>query len=57
MPGDTAGTGGRLLVIGANHRTIQPTWRERCRPGDAAEAEALTRRVFRLGRDEGKEAS
>lgn len=29
MPGDTAGTGGRLLVIGADHRTAPPAWRDR----------------------------
>src|SRR5579864_4177180 len=27
MPGETAGTGGRLLVIGADHRTA-PAWRD-----------------------------
>jgi len=29
MPGDTAGTGGRLLVIGIDHRTAPPAWRDR----------------------------
>ena len=29
MPGEPAGTGGRLLVIGADHRTAPPAWRDR----------------------------
>src|SRR5579859_1472312 len=28
MPGDIAGTGGRLLVIGADHRTTPSAWRD-----------------------------
>src|SRR5215813_8068221 len=29
MPGDTAGTGGRLLVIGTDHRRVPRSWRDR----------------------------
>ncbi|HXP75603.1 MAG TPA: glutamyl-tRNA reductase [Stellaceae bacterium] len=28
MPGETAGTGGRLLVVGADHRTAPTAWRD-----------------------------
>ena len=28
MPGETAGTGGRLLVVGTDHRTAPTAWRD-----------------------------
>ncbi|HKX09485.1 MAG TPA: glutamyl-tRNA reductase [Stellaceae bacterium] len=43
MPGDTAGTGGRLLVIGADHRTAPPAWRDRFAVIEANLAEELDR--------------
>ena len=50
MPGDTAGTGGRLLVIGADHRTAPPAWRDRfavIEANLAAELERLRARGLR----------
>ncbi|MGH7125959.1 MAG: hypothetical protein ACREFI_16410, partial [Stellaceae bacterium] len=50
MPGDTAGTGGRLLVIGADHRTAPPAWRDRfalIEANLAAELDRLRARGFR----------
>src|ERR1700758_494860 len=51
MPGgDTAGTGGRLLVIGADHRTASPAWRDQfalIEANLAAELDRLRRRGFR----------
>jgi glutamyl-tRNA reductase len=49
MPGDIAGTGGRLLVIGADHRTTPPAWRDRfalIEANLAAELDRLRQRGF-----------
>ena len=51
MPGDTAGTGGRLLVIGADHRTAPPAWRDRFAVIEANLAEELERLRARGLRD------
>ena len=51
MPGgDTAGTGGKLLVIGADHRTAPTAWRDRfalIEANLAAELDRLRTRGFR----------
>ena len=50
MPGEIAGTGGRLLVIGANHRTAPPAWRDRfalIEANLATELDRLRARGFR----------
>ncbi len=50
MPGETAGTGGRLLVIGADHRTTLPAWRDQfavIETNLAAELDRLRVRGFR----------
>src|SRR5579862_7435198 len=51
MPGgDTAGTGGKLLVIGADHRTTPSAWRDRfalIEANLAAELDRLRVRGFR----------
>jgi len=50
MPGDSAGTGGRLLVIGADHRTAPPAWRDQFARIEAnldAELDRLRARGFR----------
>src|SRR5262249_39991859 len=50
MPGEIAGTGGRLLVIGADHRTVPPAWRDglaRIEGNLADELDRLRARGFR----------